>query len=192
MSAVPQPPMPLAIDALVPEIMSSSGSEHNHSDSQPANRASIDYNKFRTKMCHYYIIKKPCPFGDRCAFAHGDNQINTPVPSSAFGEVPSGYSSFSASRSNLVASSRLNAPAGPIQHVRQSIHGSASVTRVNSIGNESPLSYSSDSAFPPPPAYSDNKMMSISANSSAPPEYTFTACRFRYDPYSPRGYAIVA
>lgn len=195
MPAAPQPPMPLAIDALVPEIISSSGSEHNHSDSQPTNRASIDYNKFRTKMCHYYIIKKPCPFGDRCAFAHGDEQINTPMLSSptTYGEISSGYSSFSTSRTNLVASSRLNAPAGPIQHVRQSIHGSASVTRVNSFENESPVSYlSSDSTFPPPPAYSDAKMMSISTNASAPPEYAFTACRFRYDPYSPSGYAIVA
>eukprot|EP00743_Colponemidia_sp_Colp-15_P011824 GILK01013299.1.p1 GENE.GILK01013299.1~~GILK01013299.1.p1 ORF type:complete len:183 (-),score=6.40 GILK01013299.1:654-1202(-) len=182
--------MPLAIDALITDIVSSSGSEHNLSDSQPSNRISIDYNKYRTKMCHYHIIKKPCPFGERCAIAHGDEQINTPILSSPthIGEQ-SGYSSFS-SRSNLVASSRLNAPVGPIQHV---IQGSASVTRVNSYGNESPLSFSnSDTSFPPPPAYSDSKLLSLSSSSCAPPEYPYQSGRFRYDPYSPSGYAIVA
>lgn len=32
---------------------------------------SIDYSKFKTKMCRNFLMGVPCPFEDRCAFAHG-------------------------------------------------------------------------------------------------------------------------
>jgi len=38
-------------------------------------RPVIDYSKFKTKMCRHYLMGLPCPFEDRCAFAHGNDQI---------------------------------------------------------------------------------------------------------------------
>ena len=33
---------------------------------------SIDYSKFKTKLCRHYLNGFQCPFEDRCAFSHGE------------------------------------------------------------------------------------------------------------------------
>ncbi|CCD17725.1 unnamed protein product [Trypanosoma congolense IL3000] len=33
--------------------------------------------KYRTSLCEHYQRDKECPYGDRCAFAHGEHQLQT-------------------------------------------------------------------------------------------------------------------
>jgi len=43
---------------------------------------SIDYSKFKTKMCRHYLNGYQCPFEDRCAFSHGEAPRSRPPPPS--------------------------------------------------------------------------------------------------------------
>ncbi|KAH9579919.1 E3 ligase [Trypanosoma melophagium] len=35
-------------------------------------RRGVDFSKFRTRMCRNYTMGLACPFGENCAFSHGD------------------------------------------------------------------------------------------------------------------------
>ncbi|RNC31274.1 zinc finger protein ZFP1 [Trypanosoma cruzi] len=35
-------------------------------------RRGVDYSKFRTRVCRNYSMGITCPFGERCAFSHGE------------------------------------------------------------------------------------------------------------------------
>lgn len=35
-------------------------------------RRGVDYTKFRTRLCRNFQAGAACPFGDRCAFSHGE------------------------------------------------------------------------------------------------------------------------
>lgn len=41
--------------------------------------ASIDYGKYKTKLCRNYLMGQPCPFESRCAFAHGEEQLQREI-----------------------------------------------------------------------------------------------------------------
>jgi hypothetical protein len=43
-------------------------------------RTAIDYGKYKTKLCRNYQLGYPCPFEDRCVFAHGEDQISQEPP----------------------------------------------------------------------------------------------------------------
>jgi len=45
--------------------------------------SAIDYQKYRTKLCRNFQMGLPCPFEDRCVFAHGDVEVRTPTSNSA-------------------------------------------------------------------------------------------------------------
>jgi hypothetical protein len=49
---------------------------YNTTPVKAARNNSIDYSKFKTKMCRNYMLGLRCPFEDRCAFSHG------PIPRS--------------------------------------------------------------------------------------------------------------
>ena len=55
------------------EPLLTSGAHRSH-------RNTIDYSKFKTKMCRHYAMGQQCPFEDRCAFAHGEQQVAPPPP----------------------------------------------------------------------------------------------------------------
>eukprot|EP01063_Lacrimia_lanifica_P033270 TRINITY_DN5869_c0_g1_i4.p2 TRINITY_DN5869_c0_g1~~TRINITY_DN5869_c0_g1_i4.p2 ORF type:complete len:320 (+),score=136.21 TRINITY_DN5869_c0_g1_i4:82-1041(+) len=38
-------------------------------------KGAIDHTKYKTKMCRNYLKGQVCPFGDRCAFAHGEVEV---------------------------------------------------------------------------------------------------------------------
>ncbi|RNF09715.1 zinc finger protein ZFP1 [Trypanosoma rangeli] len=40
-------------------------------------RRGVDYSKFRTRVCRNFSMGIPCPFGERCAFSHGDPEAST-------------------------------------------------------------------------------------------------------------------
>lgn len=63
--------------------------DHFHLPTSPIHRKpqhsvsnKIDYTKFKTKMCRNYAMGLPCPFESRCAFSHGENDVEpmTKVP----------------------------------------------------------------------------------------------------------------
>ncbi|CAD2218059.1 zinc finger protein ZFP1 [Angomonas deanei] len=68
------------------------------------NRNKIDYSKFKTKLCRNYLNGIPCPFEDRCAFAHGETEANAEVQSpvsaihASFAARKEGSDSFSDSQ----------------------------------------------------------------------------------------------
>lgn len=78
MEYVPPPAYDMSFDNIVPSsptggaptspLKSPTGGNHR------GNRSAIDYSKFKTKVCRNYLLGIPCPFEDRCAFAHGDVQ----------------------------------------------------------------------------------------------------------------------
>ncbi|ESL08892.1 hypothetical protein TRSC58_03397 [Trypanosoma rangeli SC58] len=39
--------------------------------------AEIKPSKFRTALCEFYLRQDECPFGTRCAFAHGEHELHT-------------------------------------------------------------------------------------------------------------------
>ncbi|RNF08331.1 hypothetical protein TraAM80_02921 [Trypanosoma rangeli] len=39
--------------------------------------AEIKPSKFRTALCEFYMRQDKCPFGTRCAFAHGEHELHT-------------------------------------------------------------------------------------------------------------------
>ena len=165
------PPMPLALEALLPDedMLPSSGGSHSNSGdegsaftngapSHPHPSRGMPFEKFRTKMCHYYLVGRNCPFRERCAFAHGEEQLNTPMPQAAVERVFAshqqreanaygygGYQrypnvaappygslpSFDAALSTSTRSIHANAP---IVSMQQSLQ-SGNVTRVNSLND---------------------------------------------------------
>lgn len=42
------------------------------------NQSAIDYGKYRTKLCRNFMMGAPCPFENRCVFAHGEDQLARP------------------------------------------------------------------------------------------------------------------
>jgi hypothetical protein len=40
-------------------------------------RGEVKPSKFKTSMCQYFIKDSECPFGDKCAFAHGDAELRS-------------------------------------------------------------------------------------------------------------------
>ncbi|CUE71018.1 zinc finger protein, putative [Bodo saltans] len=40
-------------------------------------RGEVKPSKFKTSMCQYFIKDSECPFGDKCAFAHGDSELRS-------------------------------------------------------------------------------------------------------------------
>jgi hypothetical protein len=71
---------------------------------------SIDYSKFKTKICRNYMMGLRCPFEDRCAFAHGpisrQQQPASPPPPPTYAEsvvtdaaAPPTYANFLATES---------------------------------------------------------------------------------------------
>ncbi|CUE71011.1 zinc finger protein, putative [Bodo saltans] len=40
-------------------------------------RGEVKPSKFKTSMCQYFIKDSECPFGDKCAFAHGDTELRS-------------------------------------------------------------------------------------------------------------------
>ncbi|CUF25055.1 zinc finger protein, putative [Bodo saltans] len=49
---------------------------YNNTPIKGSRNNSIDYSKFKTKVCRNYMLGLRCPFEDRCAFSHG------PIPRS--------------------------------------------------------------------------------------------------------------
>ncbi|ORC88059.1 uncharacterized protein TM35_000181160 [Trypanosoma theileri] len=39
--------------------------------------AEVKPSKFRTALCEFYLRQEECPFGTRCAFAHGEHELQT-------------------------------------------------------------------------------------------------------------------
>ncbi|KEG13924.1 hypothetical protein DQ04_00711020 [Trypanosoma grayi] len=39
--------------------------------------AEVKPSKFRTTLCDFYRRQEECPFGSRCAFAHGEHELQT-------------------------------------------------------------------------------------------------------------------
>lgn len=40
-------------------------------------RRGVDYTKYRTRRCRNYEMGLVCPFGERCAFSHGESEANS-------------------------------------------------------------------------------------------------------------------
>lgn len=39
--------------------------------------AEVKPSKYRTALCEFYLRQEACPFGTRCAFAHGEHELRT-------------------------------------------------------------------------------------------------------------------
>ncbi|EAN90997.1 putative zinc finger (CCCH type) protein [Trypanosoma cruzi] len=39
--------------------------------------AEVKPSKYRTALCEFYLRQEECPFGTRCAFAHGEHELQT-------------------------------------------------------------------------------------------------------------------
>ena len=78
-------------------------------------RAPIDVTKYKTKMCRNFLLGIPCPFEDRCAFAHGNRQMRSSRASaqpSPLKEPPS-YNQFMKAADSPVDSPRSETPIPP-------------------------------------------------------------------------------
>jgi len=130
--------------------------------------SSIDSHKYKTKLCRNFIMGVPCPFEDRCVFAHGEDQLVAPSVS------------------------------GPENHVRDAAplpppSYTASIT-AGAVNFPSPQKRSS--APPPPPTYNmfmrevvsavagDTTPSPADTEPSTPPASPPKGARFRYEPYS--------
>jgi len=78
-------------------------------------RCSIDVTKYKTKMCRNYMLGLPCPFEDRCAFAHGNGQIRSNRSSNqgSPSKAPPTYNAFLLATDSPVDSPRSNSPHPP-------------------------------------------------------------------------------
>eukprot|EP00755_Sulcionema_specki_P004279 Sspe_Gene.4327::Locus_1423_Transcript_2_3_Confidence_0.500_Length_1347::g.4327::m.4327 len=54
---------------------------------RPRGAPAVDAVKFRTKVCRNWASGQPCYFGNRCAFAHGEDQIRSQNEHNPFHEV---------------------------------------------------------------------------------------------------------
>ncbi|KEG06614.1 zinc finger protein ZFP1 [Trypanosoma grayi] len=39
-------------------------------------RRGVDHSRYKTRMCRNYTMGVHCPFGERCAFSHGEPEVN--------------------------------------------------------------------------------------------------------------------
>ncbi|KAJ9473681.1 hypothetical protein DIPPA_17161 [Diplonema papillatum] len=61
-------------DGALPTSATSSGQQ---AIERPKGAPAVDLAKFRTKVCRNWSMGAPCQFGERCAFAHGKEQVRS-------------------------------------------------------------------------------------------------------------------
>jgi hypothetical protein len=140
----------------------------------------IDYSKYKTRLCRHFVRGMPCPFGDRCVFAHIEEVEKMVV------KVPA-----SMPASPLDPRMRIYTPETeslPEEDCRSSECCGDCYVRPCSDGQQQ---QQSSAALPPPPSYEaalETEKGVTSSESFLPPSYPL---RYRFDPYSPQGIAYV-
>lgn len=153
----------------------------------------IDLHKYKTKLCRNHQQGLPCPFEDRCVFAHGDDQIMkagtvppTPLhhtPDSSFERAPrsatnSAYGSNAYEFPTYVPEPTLRRPR------RQSF------TDIS----QDPTTASDEDNLASPPTYEAFLAHTVTAmpfDEPASPMESSMPARFRFDPYSYNGFVYV-
>ncbi|KPA83265.1 hypothetical protein ABB37_02942 [Leptomonas pyrrhocoris] len=131
----------------------------------------IDSTKYKTKLCRHFARGLPCPFGEHCAFSHGEDLATmgpkdlTSMPTSPLNTKARCYTPETASLTGEDGNSMENSA-----HFR---------VRFRSLSRSH-----SQQHMQPPPSYEAAVTTAEGATSSAavpPPSYPR---RYRFDPYS--------
>ncbi|KPA73280.1 putative zinc finger (CCCH type) protein [Leptomonas pyrrhocoris] len=74
--------------------------------------------KFKTSMCTFFISEEGCPFGDKCAFAHGDEELRAEPKEStaAAATAPPETTAATSSPASSTASEHDAEGSGPADH----------------------------------------------------------------------------
>jgi len=133
---------------------------------RPRYASSIDYNKYKTKLCRNYLMGVPCPFEHRCVFAHGEDQIPAHTGSEAGFDAPQSPSSAYAGGMDF-----------PMQYA--ALH--------NTSGSDDEVSLH-------PPTYETFIANTMIVETASPidsdPASPVSPIRYRHDPYHPDGYVL--
>ena len=70
LKAGPTPVLPVGFDPEETTTTTTSASKKSKSATSP-----IDTTKLKTRLCRHFSENNHCPFGDKCAFAHGQSQV---------------------------------------------------------------------------------------------------------------------
>ena len=142
-------------------------------------RRSIDAAKYKTKMCRNFVMGIPCPFNEKCAFSHGDDdaylhclRLQTSAMAGGFSHSASSIASTSGT-----AADADNAPSGHHHTLRAD-----AMAFVPSAIIFPPGDMESPAAGPFVSTPSLNSEFTVNEDTSSESSH-----RFRYDPYSPSG-----
>ncbi|KAJ2445698.1 hypothetical protein GGF42_005911 [Coemansia sp. RSA 2424] len=122
---------------------------------------------YKTRLCQRYTEQGDCPYGEKCQFAHGDQELriapeqpapmmsprdNQYPPRTPTGRSPSGFNGGSFYQSQPWKMSSLDSPTERSQAPRLAKNMSWSNTGAIAVSGESP-SLSDEGSLEPPPGY---------------------------------------
>jgi hypothetical protein len=134
------------------------------------NSSSIDYAKYKTKLCRNFLMGLPCPFESRCVFAHGEDQLSAHDP-------------------NMPQSS--TSQFGGSMEFPHTHSGVAEGYMHNVSGSDDEGAAAATSC---PPTYESflatHAMMEGASPMGSEPASPVSPMRYRHDPYHPDGYVL--
>lgn len=69
---VKKPTKSVSVESLPSVLSRDDGNEHMLRHSSSGSNSRIDYTKYKTRLCRHFLRGKPCPFRERCVFAHAE------------------------------------------------------------------------------------------------------------------------